>query len=64
MKQTHGSRRNVARPEAPPAPSPQPQPEDPRSEEPEFFDEPDLPPGAPSGAPTRRKPPTPQERKP
>jgi hypothetical protein len=29
-------------------------PEDPRSEEPEFVDEPDLPAGEPSGAPTRR----------
>jgi hypothetical protein len=32
-------------------------PEDPRSEEPEFVDEPDLPAGEPSGAPTRTKTP-------
>lgn len=30
-------------------------PEDPKSEEPEFVDEPDLPPGEPSGAPTQRR---------
>jgi hypothetical protein len=36
-----------------PTRSPRSLPEDPRSEEPEFFDEPDLPPGEPSGAPTR-----------
>ena len=49
-----------------PAPTPAPQhPEDPRSEEPEFFDEPDLPPGEPSGEPTRHtKPVLPKERKP
>jgi len=47
------------------APAPQPAPpEDPRSEEPEFVDEPDLPPGEPSGEPTRNtKPPLPLERK-
>jgi hypothetical protein len=52
----------------PPAPAverPPSRPEDPRSEEPEFFDEPDLPPGEPSGAPTRdTKPHLPSERKP
>ena len=45
-----------------PAPA---QPEDPRSEEPEFVDEPDLPPGEPSGQPTQNtKRPLPSERKP
>ena len=40
-------------------------PEDPHSEEPEFFDEPDLPPGEPSGEPTRNtKRHLPSERKP
>ncbi len=43
-----------ARPAASPgATRPRERPEDPRSEEPEFVDEPDLPPGEPSGAPTR-----------
>ena len=40
-------------------------PEDVRSEEPEFVDEADLPPGEPSGQPTRNtKPHLPSERKP
>ena len=34
------------------------QPEDPRSEEPELADEPDLPPGEPSAEPTYRTKPT------
>ncbi len=57
MKPAHESRKpQPARPEAPASPHPQAQPEDPRSEESEFFDEPDLPPGEPSGAPTRKNP--------
>jgi hypothetical protein len=45
-------------------PAPEP-PEDPRSEEPDFVNEPDLPAGEPSGEPTRKtKPHLPSERKP
>jgi len=65
------STRNIPRPpgrnpdQAPASPRPVAQPQGPRSEEPEFFDEPDLPPGEPSGEPTRdTKPRLPSERKP
>lgn len=54
-------------PRTPPASSAEPaqRPEDPRSEEPEFVDEPDLPAGEPSGEPTSNtKPHLPSERKP
>jgi hypothetical protein len=55
VKPTHESHnRQPGRPETPASPHPRQQPEDPRSEESEFFDEPDLPPGEPSGAPTRK----------
>ena len=52
--------------DAPAAPRrPAAQPPDPLSEEPEFSNEPDLPPGEPSGEPTRHtKPRLPSERKP
>jgi hypothetical protein len=52
------------RPDAPAgAERPQQKPEDPRSEEPGFVDEPDLPAGEPSGAPTRHtKAPLPSKR--
>ena len=51
--------------DAPASPRQPQRPEDPRSEEPEFFNEPDLPPGEPSGEPTRNtKRHLPSERKP
>jgi hypothetical protein len=50
-----GAKRDPQR--QPARPQQHPLPEDPHSEEPEFVDEPDLPPGEPSGQPTRsRKP--------
>jgi hypothetical protein len=60
------SRRDAGRSTDSPAPAqPRARPEDPRSEEPGFVDEPDLPSGEPSGQPTRdTKPHLPSERKP